>query len=387
MKSYGIKRLAIMILVAILLAGGASVLPAEQVSAAESSSKAKLDVSKLTLYKGDKYELSVESLPKGAKVKYSTSDKTIATVSKDGVIKGKAKGNATITVKITEKNGKTYKLKCKITVKKAPKKTDAKEKNEVPENDVPDAVTEFEGNGFKYSPGVRVTNNDDLYNAFMDALYNLETNIEIKGTKAHYEQVKSNCATWAKGIYTAIGYGFKSYGGDYTIKFTIDYEPSFMVMRAGADPALISKLPDDMKEYLDEIDGILANIIKPNMTRKEKITAVHDFMVESYEYDYSFSDESYTFYGLLKNKKGVCQGYATLFYVFMTGLGIRCDKVTGYAASTAFGDDLEPHMWNSVVVNGETLYVDVTYDDGSNGHDFLLKNEKDFYGNGYHKAE
>ena len=49
---------------------------------------------------------------KADKVTYKSSNKKIATVSKKGVIKGKKKGTATITIK----SGKVTK-KCKVKVK------------------------------------------------------------------------------------------------------------------------------------------------------------------------------------------------------------------------------------------------------------------------------
>lgn len=49
-------------------------------------------------------------------LQWSTSDKTIATVSKSGKVTGVKAGNVTVTVKI--KNTK-YKAACKVTVKKA----------------------------------------------------------------------------------------------------------------------------------------------------------------------------------------------------------------------------------------------------------------------------
>ena len=66
---------------------------------------------KLTLGVKEKYTLKIS----GAKA-YETSDKTVATVSKKGVIVGKKAGKATITA--TDKKGKQTKVK--VTVKKAP---------------------------------------------------------------------------------------------------------------------------------------------------------------------------------------------------------------------------------------------------------------------------
>ncbi len=82
--------------------------------------KIKLNKAKLALGVKDEFTLKAAITPKslaGTKVEWKSSDKRIVTVSKKGLVKGKKKGTATITA---EAGGKT--VKCKITVKPAPKK-------------------------------------------------------------------------------------------------------------------------------------------------------------------------------------------------------------------------------------------------------------------------
>lgn len=86
------------------------------VSAAEKKS-IKLNKSKITLEVGDTYTLkrTVKGFSK-CTIQWSTSDKTVATVKKGGVVTAKKAGTATITVKV---KGTDYKATCKVTVKKA----------------------------------------------------------------------------------------------------------------------------------------------------------------------------------------------------------------------------------------------------------------------------
>ena len=74
----------------------------------------KLNRTKLTIKKGRKYTLKA-TLPKGSlnTLKWTTSNGRIATVNSKGLVTGKKKGKATITVKTY--NGKS--AKCKVTVK------------------------------------------------------------------------------------------------------------------------------------------------------------------------------------------------------------------------------------------------------------------------------
>ncbi|MCH5252654.1 MAG: Ig-like domain-containing protein [Lachnospiraceae bacterium] len=71
----------------------------------------KLNITKKTLYVGNSYQLKVKGTSK--KVTWKSSKKSVATVSKKGVIQAQASGKATITAKVSGK-----KLRCKITVKK-----------------------------------------------------------------------------------------------------------------------------------------------------------------------------------------------------------------------------------------------------------------------------
>lgn len=71
----------------------------------------KLNCTKKTIYEGDTFKLKVKGTKK--KVKWSSSNKSIASVNSKGVVTGKCDGKATITAKVSGK-----KLKCKIVVKK-----------------------------------------------------------------------------------------------------------------------------------------------------------------------------------------------------------------------------------------------------------------------------
>ena len=100
------KRILAVVLAFVL---SISLLPAAGVSAA--SKKVKLNKTKATIYVGKTVTLKVKNTKK--KVKWSTSNKKVATVTKKGKVKGKKAGKATITAKVGKK-----KYQCKITVKK-----------------------------------------------------------------------------------------------------------------------------------------------------------------------------------------------------------------------------------------------------------------------------
>lgn len=91
------------------------VFAAEQVQ--EKTAEPTTTLTKKTLYVGgSSYQIRFTGLAKDATVKYSSSDKKIATVTSSGVIKPVAKGTVVITAKITQEK-KTYLREIAVTVR------------------------------------------------------------------------------------------------------------------------------------------------------------------------------------------------------------------------------------------------------------------------------
>lgn len=103
MKKF-IKSLAVVLSFVMILT---VVTPISNVQAAT----IKLNCTKKTIYEGDTFKLKVKGTKK--KVKWSSSNKGIASVNSKGVVTGECDGKATITGKVAGK-----KLKCKVVVKK-----------------------------------------------------------------------------------------------------------------------------------------------------------------------------------------------------------------------------------------------------------------------------
>lgn len=93
------------------------VISASTTQSAYAAKQPKLNKTKLTLSVGKTYSLKVQNTK--AKVKWSTSKKSVATVSSKGKVTAKKKGTAIITAKFKVK-GKIKKLKCKVIVKAKP---------------------------------------------------------------------------------------------------------------------------------------------------------------------------------------------------------------------------------------------------------------------------
>ena len=112
MMKFSRKLILALCLVFLTVFAVQSVLPEHYsvISAAEAAGKIKLNQKKATINTGEKLQLKVEGTDQ--KVKWASSNKAVATVSKKGLVKGKKAGKATITATVGKK---TY--KCKVTVK------------------------------------------------------------------------------------------------------------------------------------------------------------------------------------------------------------------------------------------------------------------------------
>jgi len=134
-----------------------------------------------------------------------------------------------------------------------------------------------------------------------------------------------------------------------------------------------------MTEWIEEVDAILSKIIKPGMTEKEKVRAIHDYLVLHTTYDASYPDNSIALphrgaYVVL-NGTGVCDGYAEAFKILANGAGLEAKLICG----TSQG---EGHAWNQVKIDGKWYNIDVTWDDPDYGsmifYDYFCKSDSVF---------
>lgn len=121
-----------------------------------------------------------------------------------------------------------------------------------------------------------------------------------------------------------------------------------------------SEIKIKMTRTNTKANAIIEKIIKNGMTNKEKLLAIHDYLVKNCAYDeYAPKkgyDDAYSAYGCLVKKKAVCQGYAGAFNLLATKAGICSIAVGGEAGGGS-------HAWN-YVKNGSTYrYIDATWDD------------------------
>ncbi|MEJ5257318.1 MAG: transglutaminase domain-containing protein [Fervidobacterium sp.] len=103
---------------------------------------------------------------------------------------------------------------------------------------------------------------------------------------------------------------------------------------------------------------------------------INEWMKLNIEYDSSYTYKSA--YATLKNRRGVCQGYALLFYRLAKAAGLQAYLVSGQGKVP--GKDataLQSHAWNVVKIGSELFYVDTTWNDsmGVNAYLFFGTNQ------------
>ena len=123
------------------------------------------------------------------------------------------------------------------------------------------------------------------------------------------------------------------------------------------------------------VDSVLESLQLAGKTDYQKIRAVYDYICSHVVYDYAHLNDpdyslQYSAYAALINGTSVCQGYATLFYRFMMELGIDCRLITGIGVS---GEDMGPHAWNIVAINGLYYNLDATWDAGCRKYSWFLR--------------
>lgn len=134
-----------------------------------------------------------------------------------------------------------------------------------------------------------------------------------------------------------------NYGGDYKIGITIN--------RAYTQ--------DEINEINNKVDKILSENVNNNMPPKEKIRAIHDYIIDHTEYDKlkyeNKNDDTYksnTAYGVLIEGYGTCNGYADAMEIFLDKMNIINYKISN-----------EEHIWNLVYLDGKWYHLDLTWDD------------------------
>ncbi len=147
----------------------------------------------------------------------------------------------------------------------------------------------------------------------------------------------------------------------------------------------------DQERYQSRQEGmaeaVVEEIITTEMTDREKVKVIHDWIVlqNTYNHNVSYSRSRgssvlpFTAYAVFANGNAVCAGYADAFTLMARSAGLLALDVNGYANEER--TDNYGHAWNMVLVEGTWLYLDCTWDDPDDGqkisYDYFLISEEE----------
>ena len=317
--------------------------------------KPKISRKKITLVVGKKAKLKVKGTKK--KVKWSSSNKSIASVSKKGVVKAKRPGKATIRAKVGKKI-----LKCKVTVKK---KTSDYYRLKILNNPKYKLYT-GSLNTLEFRPVVIYveTNNNEYYNGSgvsayigMDNcgfIFDTGASNTTYGSHINYADVKTTGYV-SNFQRTASGSGFVTFlyypePGTYTVTLTDTYQ--------NRKYPITFTVYDYTTEEEAWMRSLLSSICTSSMTNKEKLDAVSRYISQNFKYGPYFRETGDYSLTLLNDgfawwvhKQGVCTTFSYIMCKFCEMLGVE----------NRYGYSGQAHRYCIATIDG----TDYKYDPGT----------------------
>lgn len=113
----------------------------------------------------------------------------------------------------------------------------------------------------------------------------------------------------------------------------------------------------------EKIKEIVNNLNLTNLSDREKITQIHNYIIANTQYDSERAETktskyaSDKAYGVLFEGYGVCSGYSDALSLFLDYFNIPNIKLSN-----------EEHVWNLVYIENNWLHVDITWDDNDKAH-------------------
>lgn len=134
-------------------------------------------------------------------------------------------------------------------------------------------------------------------------------------------------------------------------------------------------------ENSKEIPAVDANILQNKNNDMEKVQAIYDYVIQTISYDYNkYSQIDSTYVPdvdqVLNQKTGICYDYASVMASLLRDAGIPAKLVMGYRS-----DSKDYHAWNEVLLDGQWITVDTTWDSvlKQNGQTYEMQKDASLY--------
>lgn len=134
---------------------------------------------------------------------------------------------------------------------------------------------------------------------------------------------------------------------------------------------------DSMFHNSQSASRFVKELTSRSVSERDKVRMIHDFVASNLYYDIDSlkcGDTQLTIPQIVNTRKCVCQGYADLTLFMLRSIGFEAENILCYAVS-----DIVENGWSNVInrtselnhiitrvrVDGEWLYMDVTWDSGN----------------------
>ena len=310
-------------------------------SAQPAAAKVRLSQTTMILKKGSSATLKVTGSK--AKVNWSTSKKSVATVSSKGKVKGKKAGTATITAKVGKK-----KLKCSVTVKN--KLTGTWETRE-------DGQYYLLESGKYAAYWQEIDGSIYIFDLDGRLVTPEENSLVTIGKYRYYVTPKGNpIPGWHVITETA---------ADGTEVKNLYYMGTSGKVSTGTTVEGI-RLSDtgeaedsDLARYQTVVSTVVDGLTTPEMTKAEKLKACWNYLTSKKNFSYltrypDLNDPHWyqeTAADMLRNKRGNCYSFACAFAAMANDIGysswVVCGRVSGSRDRSKLGvtDGLTRHSW------------------------------------------
>lgn len=190
---------------------------------------------------------------------------------------------------------------------------------------------------------------EELYQTVYSAVNELQQTVSVtSGDKEALREVLARILHRPE-FFWLDGYNTQSMGDEHQVTFQWKYS-DLETKRAQVEQAALRALeavPAGAGEY-------------------ETALTIHDWLCENIVYEFSSDGSDQDLYGALVNGRCVCAGYSAAYEYLLTRAGLQAETVRGMASSDG---TTEAHAWSKVQLEGDTYYIDVTWDDNEDGYD------------------
>ena len=348
-------------------------------------------VKKLTVGKRSRIKVKVAPKKVAAKVTYKSSNKTIATVNRRGVVKAKRPGRVTITVKAKSKNTKTKRIRIRVI----PKKTSTKKKkpttsknttkkndtssgnngsNNSGKNDNEDVTPSYETALDKKTSadGVLTLSKSDLkYDSFFDEYkipsdftkaktvilpegltYSFDDNTRENVTyifKGKSWITSSFISTSNEEVINNLRYDQKGTENWLYTACIVGNGVSKVTLKNGKKFTIVIKNFDEVNTLRYQCRKVVSEITNDSMTDKEKVSAVLRYISQHSTDQYVFNIGTY-------HVNTDCTGFSATVAQMLNFAGVDCcTRLAGYDRS--YGQT-PTHQNNLAYMDGDVYIVE-----------------------------